>query len=128
MTQVAFKLGSLAHTTPHSVSRQHNTPVQFWVCITLCNGAGTLLKLHSDDLCHYNILLCVDAAVTANHCLHFTVQGDAFEPDQWRDQLQGAVGVVSCLGGFGSNEFMLKVKMHNIQTSSSVTMYVVMPH
>ncbi len=37
------------------------------------------------------------------------LQADAFEPDQWRDQLQGAVGVVSCLGGFGSNDFMLKV-------------------
>lgn len=38
-----------------------------------------------------------------------TMQADAFEPEQWREQLQGAVGVVSCLGGFGSNEFMLKV-------------------
>ena len=37
------------------------------------------------------------------------LQADAFEPDEWRDQLQGAVGVVSCLGGFGSNDFMLKV-------------------
>lgn len=37
------------------------------------------------------------------------LQADAFEPGQWRDQLQGAVGVVSCLGGFGSNDFMLKV-------------------
>lgn len=37
------------------------------------------------------------------------VKADAFEPDQWRDQLQGAVGVVSCLGGFGSNDFMLKI-------------------
>ena len=36
------------------------------------------------------------------------MQADAFEPEQWRDQLQGAVGVVSCLGGFGSNDFMLK--------------------
>ncbi|DBA98413.1 TPA: hypothetical protein ACH3X3_012425 [Trebouxia sp. C0006] len=37
------------------------------------------------------------------------VKADAFEPEQWRDQLQGAVGVVSCLGGFGSNDFMLKI-------------------
>ncbi|KAL0026968.1 hypothetical protein WJX79_003842 [Trebouxia sp. C0005] len=37
------------------------------------------------------------------------VKADAFEPDEWRDQLQGAVGVVSCLGGFGSNDFMLKI-------------------
>lgn len=41
--------------------------------------------------------------------LHYAVQADAFEPEQWRDQLQGAVGVVSCLGAFGSNDFMLKV-------------------
>ena len=40
------------------------------------------------------------------------MQADALEPEQWRDQLQGAVGVVSCLGGFGSNEFMLKVHTH----------------
>lgn len=37
------------------------------------------------------------------------ISADAFEPEQWRDQLQGAVGVVSCLGGFGSNDFMLKI-------------------
>ena len=43
--------------------------------------------------------------------LHFCLwQADAFEAEQWRDQLQGAVGVVTCLGGFGSNEFMLKVQ------------------
>ncbi|KAK9816943.1 hypothetical protein WJX72_007264 [[Myrmecia] bisecta] len=37
------------------------------------------------------------------------VQADAFEPATYRDQLQGAVGVVSCLGGFGSNEQMFKI-------------------
>ncbi|KAL3163381.1 hypothetical protein ABBQ32_009766 [Trebouxia sp. C0010 RCD-2024] len=37
------------------------------------------------------------------------VSADALDPEQWREQLQGAVGVVSCLGGFGSNEFMLKI-------------------
>ncbi|KAL3131927.1 hypothetical protein ABBQ38_007628 [Trebouxia sp. C0009 RCD-2024] len=37
------------------------------------------------------------------------VSADALEPEQWREQLQGAVGVVSCLGAFGSNEFMLKI-------------------
>lgn len=37
------------------------------------------------------------------------LSADAFETEQWRDQLQGAVGVVTCLGGFGSNEFMLKI-------------------
>lgn len=41
-----------------------------------------------------------------------TMQADAFEPEQWQEQLQGAVGVVSCLGGFGSNEFMLKVSVY----------------
>lgn len=43
-----------------------------------------------------------------------TMQADAFEPEQWREQLQGAVGVVSCLGGFGSNEFMLKVCIYTL--------------
>ena len=46
------------------------------------------------------------------------LQADAFEPEQWRDQLQGAVGVVSCLGGFGSNDFMLKVPQWHITHSS----------
>ena len=43
-----------------------------------------------------------------------SVQADAFEPEQWREQLEGAVGVVSCLGGFGSNEFMLKVGSYTV--------------
>jgi len=47
---------------------------------------------------------------SAWHAEDLMLQADAFEPDQWRDQLQGAVGVVSCLGGFGSNDFMLKVR------------------
>ena len=45
---------------------------------------------------------------------YWPVQADALEPEQWREQLQGAVGVVSCLGGFGSNEFMLKVWPYTI--------------
>ena len=37
------------------------------------------------------------------------MQADVFQPEVWRSQLQGGVGVVSCLGGFGSNDSMLKV-------------------
>lgn len=37
------------------------------------------------------------------------LQGDAFDPASWRSELKGAVGVVSTLGGFGSNDFMYKV-------------------
>lgn len=37
------------------------------------------------------------------------LQADVFNPSSWRDQLKGAIGLVSCLGGFGSNEFMFKV-------------------
>lgn len=36
-------------------------------------------------------------------------QADVFNPPQWRHKLKGAIGVMSCLGGFGSNEFMYKV-------------------
>lgn len=36
------------------------------------------------------------------------MQGDVFDPASWRSQLQGAAGVISTLGGFGSNEFMYK--------------------
>jgi len=31
-----------------------------------------------------------------------------FSPDTWRDQLKGAVGVISTLGAFGSNDFMYR--------------------
>eukprot|EP00891_Asterochloris_glomerata_P009911 jgi/Astpho2/9911/Aster-06622 len=37
------------------------------------------------------------------------VRADVFQPEVWRSQLQGGVGVVSCLGAFGSNDFMLKI-------------------
>lgn len=37
------------------------------------------------------------------------MQGDVFDPASWRSQLQGAVGVISTLGGFGSNDAMFKV-------------------
>lgn len=36
-------------------------------------------------------------------------QADVFDVNQWKSQLEGAIGVVSCLGGFGSNDFMYKV-------------------
>mmetsp|Transcript_4893 Transcript_4893/g.6640 ORF Transcript_4893/g.6640 Transcript_4893/m.6640 type:complete len:285 (+) Transcript_4893:121-975(+) len=37
------------------------------------------------------------------------VRGDALEPESWRTHLAGATGVVSCVGAFGSNEFMKRV-------------------
>ncbi|KAK9795226.1 hypothetical protein WJX73_006446 [Symbiochloris irregularis] len=37
------------------------------------------------------------------------VKADVFSPESWKPQLQGAIGVVSCLGAFGSNEFMYKM-------------------
>lgn len=37
------------------------------------------------------------------------MQADVFDVAAWRDQLQGAVGVISCLGAFGSNDFMQKI-------------------
>lgn len=35
-------------------------------------------------------------------------QGDVFEPTTWEAQLRGAVGVISTIGAFGSNEFMYR--------------------
>ena len=32
------------------------------------------------------------------------VRGDIFHPEEWRDVLQEADGVISCVGAFGSNE------------------------
>eukprot|EP00242_Pyramimonas_sp_CCMP2087_P007414 CAMPEP_0198211648 /NCGR_PEP_ID=MMETSP1445-20131203/24967_1 /TAXON_ID=36898 /ORGANISM="Pyramimonas sp., Strain CCMP2087" /LENGTH=279 /DNA_ID=CAMNT_0043885953 /DNA_START=71 /DNA_END=910 /DNA_ORIENTATION=+ len=37
------------------------------------------------------------------------VKGDALEPETWKSQLEGATGVVSCVGAFGNNQFMEKV-------------------
>lgn len=37
------------------------------------------------------------------------MQGDVFDPASWKSQLDGAIGVISTLGGFGSNEHMYKV-------------------
>lgn len=32
-----------------------------------------------------------------------------FDTASWRGQLPGTIGVISCLGAFGSNDFMQKV-------------------
>ena len=37
------------------------------------------------------------------------MQADVFDIASWQSQLQGAVGVISCLGAFGSNDFMQKI-------------------
>ncbi|KAK9828046.1 hypothetical protein WJX81_004543 [Elliptochloris bilobata] len=37
------------------------------------------------------------------------LQADVFDVSAWSRQLDGAVGVISCLGGFGSNEAMYKI-------------------
>lgn len=36
-------------------------------------------------------------------------RGDVFDPASWRSQVQGAVGVISTLGGFGSNDHMFRI-------------------
>ena len=41
-----------------------------------------------------------------DYCMSW--QGDVFSPDTWRDQLKGAVGVISTLGAFGNNDFMYR--------------------
>ena len=38
------------------------------------------------------------------------MQADVFNTAQWRPHLQGAVGLVSSIGAFGGNDFMLKVR------------------
>ena len=34
------------------------------------------------------------------------VHGDIFHADEWREHLNGATGVVSCVGAFGSNQVL----------------------
>lgn len=36
-------------------------------------------------------------------------QGNVLEPERWRDALDGVSAVISCVGGFGSNEAMYKI-------------------
>lgn len=37
------------------------------------------------------------------------VKADALEPDEWKEHLEGATGVVSCVGAFGSDAFMEQI-------------------
>ncbi|MCO5615052.1 hypothetical protein L7F22_069340 [Adiantum nelumboides] len=37
------------------------------------------------------------------------IQGSLFEPDKWKDVLKETSAVISCVGGFGSNETMRKI-------------------
>ncbi len=37
------------------------------------------------------------------------VAADVFDSQTWRKELQGATGVVSCIGAFGSNQFMERI-------------------
>lgn len=51
------------------------------------------------------LLVMVFVVVSPNR----RMQADALQPEQWRWALEGALGVVSCVGAFGSNDYMLKV-------------------
>ena len=42
-------------------------------------------------------------------CVSSAAQADVFDTASWRGQLPGTIGVISCLGAFGSNDFMQKV-------------------
>jgi hypothetical protein len=46
----------------------------------------------------------------ASPCVHvYWKKGDISKPETYRSELDGAAGVISCVGAFGSNEFMEKV-------------------
>ena len=76
-------------------------PVQGACAGRLCSSCSRLCGSAPQQTC----TPCADTEVIWSTC----VQADVFQPDAWRSQLQGGVGVVSCLGAFGSNDFMLKV-------------------
>lgn len=38
-----------------------------------------------------------------------TFLADVFDDEKWAGELEGAIGVVSTIGAFGSNEFMEKI-------------------
>eukprot|EP00210_Caulerpa_lentillifera_P006855 g6552.t1 len=52
------------------------------------------------------------------------IQGDALQPTCYTDKLSGALGAVSCVGGFGSNEKMYRVcgeaNIRAIETAASL--------
>lgn len=52
------------------------------------------------------------------------IHGDALQPSCYIDELRGALGVVSCVGGFGSNEQMYRIcgkaNIRLIETAASV--------
>lgn len=59
-----------------------------------------------------------------------TVTADVFDSSRWVKELEGATGVVSCVGAFGSNEFMERVcgdaNIHAIKETAKAGEYFVM--
>ena len=48
-------------------------------------------------------------ACSPSDALPCAAQADVFDTAAWRGQLSSSIGVISCLGAFGSNAFMQKV-------------------
>ena len=68
-------------------------------------GQGKGLPISTDIADNWTLVILIQEQITCRWC----VQADVFDVGSWRDQLDGAVGVISCLGAFGSNDFMQKV-------------------
>ena len=71
-----------------------------------CSSIAATVKI-SDSTAAASALL-LQALVPAR-MLTCCWQADVFNTSSWKRYLKGAVGLVTCLGGFGSNEAMLKV-------------------
>jgi hypothetical protein len=52
--------------------------------------------------------VCKSSASELIRCVS-TGTADIFDSSSYKGELQGAAGVVSCVGAFGSNEFMEKI-------------------
>lgn len=67
-------------------------------CHCFTRGASTYVSAACLKLSASELIRCVSAGTA-----------DIFDSSSYKGELQGAAGVVSCVGAFGSNEFMEKI-------------------
>ena len=103
-----------------SVTRHQRVPVTLVPIMCKCGQPHSLRvsdSPYSKDTTSY-LLMSFQTYSTLLHALNDTgMQADVFDIPSWRSQLEGTVGVVSCLGAFGSNDFMYKVRHSSLHSS-----------
>lgn len=109
-------------------------PAHIYISTTLCIFSCTHVLpprsvcFSAQVYCHHSVYIFLHKYSTTTLCISCTrvqnpakhTQGDALQPEQWRWVLQGALGVVSCVGAFGSNDYMLKVRWEYMGNTSNI--------